>query len=104
MHQKQLLLKQKEKEIEAEVEAEFKRLQKEEQEKHLVMPFQKLDKFIGEDLSKQRTEALKTEAKLAVLEKQRLELELAIEEAKKIRYKKPGSTGLFIEVKEKIRF
>ena len=83
VHQKQLLLKQKEKEIEAEVEAEFKRLQKEEQDKHLVMPFQKIDKFIGEDLSKQRTEALKTEAKLAVLEKQRLELELEIEEAKK---------------------
>ncbi len=85
VHQEQLMLKQREKEIEAEVEAEFRRLQKFEQEKHIVMPFQKLDKFIGEDLSKQRTEALKEEAKLAVLEKQRLALELAIEEVKKKR-------------------
>ncbi len=87
VHQEQLMLKQREKEIEAEVEEEFRRLQKLEQEKHIVMPFQKLDKFIGEDLSRQRTEALKEEAKLAVLEKQRLELDLAIEEAKK---NKPG--------------
>ncbi len=83
VHQEQLSLKQQEKAIEAEVEAELKRLQKREQENQIAMPFHELEKFVTDDLSKQRTEALKAEARLAVLEKQRLAVELAIEEAKK---------------------
>ncbi len=84
VHQQQIMLKQREKEIEAAVEAEYKRLRQLEQEKQDLIYFQEPDEFFAEDLSRQRTEVLTKEARLAILEKQRLDLERAIEEAKNI--------------------
>nr|WP_305907506.1 hypothetical protein [Methylomarinum sp. Ch1-1]MDP4520266.1 hypothetical protein [Methylomarinum sp. Ch1-1] len=47
------------------------------------MPFQKLEKFEDGDKMKRKSEALRNEIELSLLEKQRLELEMAIKEAQK---------------------
>ncbi len=81
IHEQQLALKKRQKQLEAEAEEAFKQCQKEEKEKYLVMPFQKLDKFDDEGNPRKKSEALRNEIELAVLEKQRLDLEMAIKEA-----------------------
>ncbi len=83
IRKQQLAVEKKQKQLEEEAVEYFKKQQIEEQQKYPVMPFQKIEKFIGEDRSQDKAEMMRNEIELAVLEKQRLELELAIQEAKK---------------------
>ncbi len=85
IHEQQLALKKRQKELEYEAEQEYKRKQQETKKNQIVMPFQKLEKFEDAEKVKRKSEALRNEIELSLLEKQRLDLEMAIKEAQKNR-------------------
>ena len=81
IHEQQIALKQRQIQLESEAEEEFKQRQQKEKEQYLAMPYQKLEKREDRIKAQKKAEALRHEIQLAVLEKQRLDLELAIKEA-----------------------
>lgn len=83
LHEQQLALKKRQKELEEKAEEELKLREREAKKEHVVMPFQKLEKFEDAEKVKRRSEALRNEIQLSLLEKQRLDLEMAITEMQK---------------------
>lgn len=80
IHQQQLELKKRQKQLEDDLEDELNKLEQEDKEQTLVMPFQKLRKFEEVTRREKKSATLRNEIELTLLEKQRLELEQAINE------------------------
>ncbi|WP_036300309.1 coiled-coil domain-containing protein [Methylomarinum vadi] len=83
LHEQQLALKKRQQQLEQEAEQELKQQELDAKKQHVVMPFQKLEKFEDGEKVKRRSETLRNEIELSLLEKQRLELEMAITEMQK---------------------
>ncbi len=83
LHEQHLALKKRQQQLEEEAEQEMKQRELDARKNHIVMPFQKLEKFEDTEKVKRRSEALRTEIELSLLEKQRLDLEMAITEMQK---------------------
>jgi hypothetical protein len=81
IHEQQLELKKRQKILETEAEEELTRQEQKIQQNPIVMPFQKLEKFEDRDKARRKSEALRNEIELNLLEKQRLDLEMAINAA-----------------------
>ena len=80
LHEQQLALKKRQQELEQLAQQELKLREQESKKDPVVMPFQKLEKSEDLEKARRRSEALRNEIELSLLEKQRLELEMAITE------------------------
>lgn len=83
IYEQQLILEKRQKLLEKEVESEFQAYENERKKNPVVMPFQKLEKSDSSEKMRRRTTELRNEIELSLLEKQRLELDMAIQEFQK---------------------